>query len=53
MKSPVNAFEVAARKDRDGKQILSIDWVTGMLAVGGEAGVDLWRVSESDEVTRS
>lgn len=31
---------------------MSIDWVKGMLAVGGEAGIDLWRVSESDEVTR-
>jgi ribosome biogenesis protein len=51
-KSPVNAFQVAAKKGKDGRQIMSIDWVTGMLAVGGEAGIDIWRVSENDEVTR-
>ena len=53
IKSPVNSFEVTAKKGRDGKKIMSIDWVTGLLAIGGEAAVDLWKVSENDEVTRS
>lgn len=52
IKSPVNTFEVSAKKGKDGKKILSIDWVKGLLVVGGEAAVDLWKVSENDEVTR-
>lgn len=53
MKSPVNVFEVASKKGKDGKKILALDWVQGLLVVGGEAAVDLWKVSENDEVTRS
>lgn len=43
------SFRVGTDKDKeqrgDGK-VLGLDWVKGVLAVGGEAGLDIWRVPE-------
>ena len=36
-------------RNGDGK-ILSIDWTTGVMAIGGEAGLDIWRVPERAEL---
>jgi ribosome biogenesis protein YTM1 len=57
-KAPVNAFKTLGKKNAGDelsqsekssgpKKILSVDWTTGLLAVGGEGGIDMWRVSES------
>lgn len=52
-KAPVNAFEIVGKKGTapSGKKILSVSWANGILVAGGEAGVDLWRVTESGEPT--
>jgi ribosome biogenesis protein len=58
-KVPLNSFEVSERKDANGsitkssKKVLSIDWANGLLVVGGEAGIDIWRVTENGEISRS
>ena len=58
-KAAVNVFSVSGKDQskrisdpKDGKKILSLDWANAILAVGGETGVELWRVSEGDEFTR-
>lgn len=61
MKAPVNAFEVVGKKGEQvadknskvGKKIMSIDWASGILVAGGEAGVDLWRVTENGDMVAS
>lgn len=49
VKSAMASFRVGTDKDKeqrgDGK-VLGLDWVKGVLAVGGEAGLDIWRVPE-------
>lgn len=57
-KAPVNAFEVVGKKEeqvksKGSKKVLSIDWANGILVAGGEAGVDLWRVTESGDTIAS
>ncbi|CCA70307.1 related to microtubule binding protein YTM1-Laccaria bicolor [Serendipita indica DSM 11827] len=60
-KAAVNVFSISGKQHqndrvsgpKESKKILSLDWANGMLAVGGEAGVELWRVSENDEFTRT
>lgn len=57
-KAPINAFKTVGKKaagnepdqsEKSGgpQKILSVDWTSGLLAVGGEGGIDMWRVSES------
>lgn len=51
-KAPVNAFKIVGKNTADDKsggpkKVLSVDWTSGLLAAGGEAGIDVWRVSES------
>lgn len=47
VKSAMASFRVGTDKEQrgDGK-VLGLDWVKGVLAVGGEAGLDIWRVLE-------
>lgn len=49
VKSAMASFRVGTDKDKeqrgDGK-VLGLDWVKGVLAVGGEAGLDIWRVPD-------
>lgn len=30
---------------------MSVDWAHGVVAIGGEGGVEVWRVSEGDRLT--
>ena len=43
---------VASIKAWDGtsKKILSVDWVSEVVGVGGEGGVEVWRVGQGDRV---
>ncbi|PVF99696.1 WD40 repeat-like protein [Serendipita vermifera] len=58
-KAPLNSFEVAERKGPNGsitkssKKVLSVDWANGLLVVGGETGINIWRVTENGEIARS
>lgn len=39
---------IASFKAWDGrKKVLSVDWVRGMIGVGGEGGFEVWKVGES------
>ena len=43
---------VASIKAWDGtsKKILSVDWVSEVVGVGGEGGVEVWRVGQGDRI---
>ena len=46
VKVPVASFKVW-----DGqKKVLSVDWVGGLVGIGGEGGVEVWRMSEGDRI---
>jgi ribosome biogenesis protein YTM1 len=43
----VASFRVPEKKDKGGdRKVLALDWVKGLVGVGGEAGLDVWRVPE-------
>ncbi|KAJ3554996.1 hypothetical protein NM688_g2815 [Phlebia brevispora] len=46
-KSAVTSFKAWEGRS-GGKKILSVDWAHGVVAIGGEGGVEVWRVSEGD-----
>ncbi|TFK87208.1 ribosome biogenesis protein YTM1 [Polyporus arcularius HHB13444] len=33
------------------KKVLSVDWARGLVGVGGEGGVEVWKVGEGDRIT--
>ncbi|KAF8589339.1 WD40 repeat-like protein [Ramaria rubella] len=43
-KAPVASF-----KNEKGGKVLSVDWGTGICAMGGEDGVEVWKIGESGE----
>ena len=51
-KSPVTTFKAWA--DRiGGRKILSLDWAYGVVGIGGEGGVEVWKVGEGDRLADS
>ncbi|EKM60514.1 uncharacterized protein PHACADRAFT_246512 [Phanerochaete carnosa HHB-10118-sp] len=51
-KSAVTSFKVWEGR-AGGKKILSIDWAFGMVGIGGEGGVEVWRIGEGDRLQSS
>jgi len=49
-KSAVTSFRVWESLEKKGKKVLSLDWARGVVAVGGEGGVEIWRVGEGERV---
>ena len=49
LRSPKVAF--ASFKNEKGGKILSVDWGKGIGALGGEDGVEVWKISEGGERT--
>lgn len=49
-KGAVAAFHAWESK-QGGKKILSVDWARGLVGVGGEGGVEVWKVGEGDRVS--
>lgn len=45
VKGAISSFKVTPREGADGK-VLAIDWIKGMVAAGGEGGLDIWKVPE-------
>ncbi|KAH9835016.1 WD40 repeat-like protein [Rhodofomes roseus] len=45
-KSAVTSFRVWEGSEKKGKKVLSVDWARGVVGVGGEGGVEIWRVGE-------
>ncbi|OSC99266.1 WD40 repeat-like protein [Trametes coccinea BRFM310] len=46
-KSAVASFKAFEGRE-GGKKILSVDWARGMVGVGGEGGVEVWKVGEGE-----
>jgi len=42
-KDPIAFFKV-----RDGAKVLSADWRRGLVCVGGEGGLEIWKFSDKD-----
>ena len=36
------------QKDAGGRKVLSVDWASGLVGIGGEGGVEVWKVGEAD-----
>ncbi|RPD60551.1 hypothetical protein L226DRAFT_545076 [Lentinus tigrinus ALCF2SS1-7] len=49
--SAVAAFRPWEGTGMGTKKVLSVDWARGLVAVGGESGVEVWKVGEGDRVT--
>lgn len=47
-KSAVAAFR--AWEGATSKKVLSVDWARGLVGVGGEGGVEVWKVGEGDRL---
>ena len=45
------AWEAGKAKDEGPKKVLSVDWARGMVGVGGEGGVEVWKVGEGERVS--
>ena len=45
VKEAISNFLVTPKVGGDGK-VLAIDWTKGIIAAGGEGGLDLWKVPE-------
>ncbi|KAM5542662.1 hypothetical protein V8D89_003623 [Ganoderma adspersum] len=45
------AWEAGKAKDEGSKKVLSVDWARGMVGVGGEGGVEVWKVGEGERVS--
>ncbi|KAI1783158.1 WD40 repeat-like protein [Ganoderma leucocontextum] len=55
-KSAVAAFtawEGGKEKDGGPKKVLSVDWARGMVDVGGEGGVEVWKIGEVERMSVS
>ncbi|KAI0771278.1 ribosome biogenesis protein YTM1 [Trametes elegans] len=51
-KSAVASFK-AWEGHASGRKVLSVDWARGIVGVGGEGGVELWKVSEGERALPS
>ncbi|GJE94165.1 NLE and WD40 domain-containing protein [Phanerochaete sordida] len=49
-KSAVTSFKVWDARPASGRKILSVDWAPGVVGIGGEGGVEVWRVGEGDRL---
>ena len=49
VKNAVTSFK-AWHERTGGRKVLSVDWVHGVAAIGGEGGVEVWRVGEGDRL---
>ncbi|KZT63327.1 ribosome biogenesis protein YTM1 [Daedalea quercina L-15889] len=47
-KSAVTSFRSWDGTEKKGKKVLSVDWARGVVGVGGEGGVEIWRVGEGE-----
>lgn len=47
VRGAVASFKTGGDGGKGGK-ILSVDWQGGIVAVGGEGGLEVWRVGEGD-----
>ncbi|KAI0717822.1 WD40 repeat-like protein [Cerioporus squamosus] len=45
------AWDSASAAGTTPKKVLSVDWARGLVGVGGEGGVEVWKVGEGDRVT--
>jgi ribosome biogenesis protein YTM1 len=43
---------VASFKNEKGGKILSVDWGKGVGALGGENGVEVWKINEGGDVVQ-
>ncbi|CCM01378.1 uncharacterized protein FIBRA_03428 [Fibroporia radiculosa] len=46
VKSAVTSFKAWEGTEKTGKKVLSIDWARGIVGVGGEGGVEVWRLGQ-------
>jgi ribosome biogenesis protein YTM1 len=46
LKTPVASFKAA----QDAKKVLALDWRGGVIAAGGEGGLEVWKFADSDGV---
>ncbi len=51
-KSAVTSFKVWEART-GGRKVLSVDWTRGVVGIGGEGGVEVWRVGEGDRLVPS
>lgn len=54
MKVPISSMQVSDKDgntDKGGNKILSIDWSRGLVGLGGESGLEIWRVAEHAQDT--
>ena len=49
-KSAVTSFRAWDGTEKKGNKVLSVDWARGVVGVGGEGGVEIWRVGEGERV---
>ena len=52
-KSAVAAFSAWEGKKDAGRKVLSVDWARGLVGVGGEGGVEVWKVGEGERLSIS
>ncbi|KAF7976945.1 hypothetical protein HWV62_5373, partial [Athelia sp. TMB] len=48
VKGAVASFRTGGGEGGKGGKVLSVDWQGGVVAVGGEGGLEVWRVGEGD-----
>lgn len=47
-KGTIASFRAQGKDGSDGK-VLAVDWAKGVVAVGGESGLDVWRVGDEGQ----
>ena len=52
VKSAVTSFK-AWEGRTGGRKVLSVDWARGVVAIGGEGGVEVWRLAEGENMPQS
>ncbi|EJF58274.1 WD40 repeat-like protein [Dichomitus squalens LYAD-421 SS1] len=52
-KSAVAAFRAWEDRKEGGRKVLSVDWARGLVGVGGEGGVEVWKVGEGERLSIS
>ena len=52
-KSAVTSFRAWEGTPKKGGKVLAVDWARGVVAVGGEGGVEIWAVGEREQAVRN
>ncbi|EPS93109.1 hypothetical protein FOMPIDRAFT_1056277 [Fomitopsis schrenkii] len=52
-KSAVTSVRACVATPKKGGKVISVDWARGVVGVGSERGVEIWRVGESEQVPRN